>query len=145
VRVFEVADVAAILEMDVAKVKNWTIGRPLQIGPSVKSAAGSGSRNLYGEDDLYLMALANALSKSGMAANAIKLLIDTLPDDWRQMGILAAYRPGQWRKVKGQSEATKFTYAIGAARELPPGVQSWQMIDVRAIRDWVEGRLRDRD
>lgn len=76
--VFELGEIAKILGMSLTKAKNWTIGRPFTIEASIKTASGHGSRNLFSLDDLYLMGLANELSKTGMAANAIGKLVEIL-------------------------------------------------------------------
>lgn len=142
---FELGEMARVLEMPLTKAKNWTNGRPLWITPSIKAASGYGSRKLYSEDDLYLMAVADALSKSGMAANAIKLLLDALPTDWRKAEVLVAWRPGQWLapKPEEQTVAQRLAYRVErAGGELPPEVQTWQQINVSAIIGWVNERRK---
>ena len=76
-RVFELPDMAKILAVDFAKLKNWTNGRTgLVITPSVRPAGGTGKSNLYSVTDLYLMAVAREFSKAGFAANAIGKLTE---------------------------------------------------------------------
>jgi hypothetical protein len=69
-----------VLRMSPTKAKNWTVGRPFKLEPSIRTwrPAGQGSRNLYSLDDLYLMGLANELSKAGMAAKAIGKLVEAV-------------------------------------------------------------------
>jgi len=70
--VFELPEVAEILELDLAKAKNWSNGRTgLVIEPSVRKASGTGSRNLFSLNDLYLFGVAQAFSGAGFAAAAI--------------------------------------------------------------------------
>jgi hypothetical protein len=76
--IFELGEIAKILGMPLTKVKNWTIGRPLKIEASVKTASGQGSRNLFSMEDVYLIGLANELSKAGLAAKAIGKLIEAV-------------------------------------------------------------------
>src|ERR1700739_1976201 len=76
--VFELGEIAKILGMTLTKTKNWTVGRPFKLEPSIKPASGHGTRNLYSLDDVYLMGLANELSKVGMAANAIGKLVEAV-------------------------------------------------------------------
>src|SRR5215472_7257028 len=73
--IFELAEMASVLAMPLTKARNWTIGRPLSIPASVKTASGTGSRNLYAIEDVYLMGLANEFSKAGFAAKAIGRLV----------------------------------------------------------------------
>jgi hypothetical protein len=76
--VFELGEIAKILGMTLTKTKNWTVGRPFKLEPSIKSASGHGTRNLYSLDDVYLMGLANEVSKMGMAASAIGKLVEAV-------------------------------------------------------------------
>lgn len=75
---FEYSEMMRVLGMSSAKAKNWTVGRPFKIEASVHAASGQGSRNLYSLEDVYLMGIANELSKAGMAANAIGKLIEAV-------------------------------------------------------------------
>jgi len=77
-KVFELGQIAKILDMTPAKAKNWTIGRPFKLEPSIKAASGQGSRNLFSLEDVYLMGVANELSHMGMAAKAIGKFVEAL-------------------------------------------------------------------
>jgi hypothetical protein len=77
-QVFELGQMTKILGMTDAKAKNWTVGRPFKLEPSIRTASGQGSRNLYSVEDVYLMGVANELSHIGMAANAIGKFVDAL-------------------------------------------------------------------
>jgi hypothetical protein len=67
-----------VLGMSSTKAKNWTVGRPFKLEPSIRTARGQGSRNLYSLEDVYLMGIANDLSLSGVAAAAVGKLIAAL-------------------------------------------------------------------
>jgi hypothetical protein len=56
---FELGEIAKILRMSITKVKNWTIGCPFKLEPSIGTITGHGSRNLYSLEDMYLMGVAN--------------------------------------------------------------------------------------
>jgi hypothetical protein len=75
-RVYMLSQVAAILSIPATQVKNWTIGRPLTITPNLR-AQGTGSRNLYGDDDLYKFAIAAQLYADGLTARTIQSVLDT--------------------------------------------------------------------
>lgn len=78
-QVFELPQLAAILSLDLTKAKNWTNGRTkLVIEPSIQKAAGTGTRNLFSLEDLYLMGVAREFSKAGFAAQAIGRLIEAM-------------------------------------------------------------------
>ncbi len=68
---FEFRELISILGMSPSRAKNWTVGRPFKLEPSIRTASGQGSRNLYSLEDVYLMGLANELGHAGMAAGAI--------------------------------------------------------------------------
>ena len=76
--IFELGEIAKILGMPLTNVKNWVSGRPLEIKPSIKTASGHGSRNLFSLEDVYLLGLANELSKAGMGAKAIGKLVEAV-------------------------------------------------------------------
>jgi DNA-binding transcriptional MerR regulator len=136
--VFELGEIAKILGMPLTKAKNWTIGRPFTIEPSIKTASGHGSRNLYSLDDLYLMGLANELSKAGMAANAIGKLVEAVK----------AKFPGGLSDVETLfvSRGPKLAYRIETREDrVPADAVVRVVIDVRGLRDRIDrevARLR---
>lgn len=73
--IFELDEVATIVGMPKSLAKNWTIGRPLKITPSVRTALGKGSRNLYGLEDVLKMALAYEMSEAGLNAKLIQRVL----------------------------------------------------------------------
>jgi DNA-binding transcriptional MerR regulator len=78
-QVFELAEMAEILGLPLAKAKNWTNERTgLVIEPSIRKATGTGSRNLYSVEDLYLMAIAREFSRAGFAPAAIAKVLEAI-------------------------------------------------------------------
>lgn len=75
---FEFREMIDVLGMSPSRAKNWTVGRPFKLEPSIRTASGQGSRNLYSLEDVYLMGVANELSHAGMAASAIGELVAAL-------------------------------------------------------------------
>ncbi len=134
--VFELSEIAALLAMSAVKAKNWTAGRPFKIPASVRTATGTGSRNLYSIEDVYLMALANELSKAGFAAKAIGRLLDAV-DAKRlaEMDWLTVWRAG----------SLKF-YVHEGKTQPPEGVLLWHTVNVgrlvKLIDKAVERRQR---
>lgn len=94
------AEAAGILGIPATRVKNWTIGRPLKISPSI-GATGTGSRNLYDRCDLYRLAIAAQLGRDGFAARAIQSVLDQLGTAF-VASVFAVVTTGdghvQWRK-----------------------------------------------
>ena len=78
IQTFEFREMIAILGMSPSRAKNWTVGRPFKLEPSIRTASGQGSRNLYSLEDVYLMGIANDLSHLGMAAATIGELVAAL-------------------------------------------------------------------
>lgn len=96
-RAFQQGEVARILGMSVSQVKNWTIGRPLRVRPSVK-ARGKGSRNLYDVEDVYRMGLAKRLVDDGILTAAVARILRSLPDRFfLSYFAIITFRPGSVR------------------------------------------------
>ena len=133
--VFELGDIAKILGMPIAKAKNWTIGRPMTIEASIRTATGHGSRNLYSLEDVYLMGIANALSKAGMAAKAIGKLVGAIRTKFPNgLGAL---------DTLFISRGEKLTYRIETREDRFPSDTVVQLaIDVPALRATVDREVR---
>jgi hypothetical protein len=132
--VFELGDIAKILGMPIAKAKNWTIGRPMTIEASIRTATGHGSRNLYSLEDVWLMGVANELSKAGMAANAIGKVVGAvraeLPDGLGSVDTLFITR------------GEKGTYRIETRESrLPTDTVIRIAINVRRLRERVDRKV----
>jgi DNA-binding transcriptional MerR regulator len=98
--VFMLREVAEILGLPPTRVKNWTIGRPHTIKPSIR-AHGSGSRNLYDIYDLYRLAIVAQLSSDGFTADAIQLIMAELGNHFRASAlalVTSSGGPAQWKK-----------------------------------------------
>jgi hypothetical protein len=78
IQTFEFREMISVLGMSPSRAKNFTVGRPFKLEPSIRTASGHGSRNLYSLEDVYLMGVANDLSHAGMAAGAIGELVAAL-------------------------------------------------------------------
>ena len=120
--VFELSEMTTLLGMSVVKAKNWTAGRPFKLPASVRTATGTGSRNLYSIEDVYLMGLANEFSKAGFAAKAIGRLLEAVDAkrlaeaDW-----LTVWRGKNFNVVEGKNP--------------PESVPLWHTVDVgRLVR-----------
>jgi hypothetical protein len=83
-KVFFLSQAASVLEMSASLITNWTIGRPLRIVPQL-SAVGTGSRNLYGVDDLCKFSFAHQLSMDGYAPGAIQPILDSFGEEFASL------------------------------------------------------------
>lgn len=85
-QIFELSEVAELLHLSASTVKNWTIGRPLSIKPSIRASRGKGSRNLYSRNDVCVLALAAQLSRNGFALNTVQKVLKELRDKSHLLG-----------------------------------------------------------
>lgn len=94
--IYELSDVARFLGIDKSRLKNWTIGRPFKVRPSVRSATGKGTRNLFCLNDLYAFALVQHLNDAGVPILAIQGLLDKRDGDyfWKNQGWVLISRRG---------------------------------------------------
>jgi DNA-binding transcriptional MerR regulator len=131
VDVFEISDIAGILGMKPNTVKNWTIGRPIIVKPSIRTAMGHGKSNLYSVEDVYRFALANELHKVGMSPKRIAEVLDKLPEDLSKI---------QWIRIWRKKKELK----LRMDRDDPPeDVKVWQTIKLSAIIQEVDQRISD--
>jgi hypothetical protein len=122
---FDLIEMAELVGMKPAKVKNWTVGRPFTIHPSAYQATGRGSINLYSIQDVYLMAVAGEFSKAGFAAVAIGKFIESIQvkvPDIATAPILTVWR----RKAGGKFE-------IAEGRINPADAVLWITLDAPKI------------
>jgi hypothetical protein len=133
--IFELGEIAKILGMSLTKAKNWTIGRPLKLEASIRTATGQGSRNLFSLEDVYLMGVANELSHSGMAAMAIKKLVEALQGKFPD-GLAGA---DTLYVVRGE----KLTNRIETRQDrIPANTVVRLVIDVASLRIRIDDRVR---
>ena len=138
VQTFEFREMIRELGMSASTGKNWTVGRPFKLEPSIRTATGHGSRNLYSLGDVWLMGVANELSKAGMAANAIGKVV----------GAIRAKFPKGLGAVDALyiSRGDKGTYRIETREvRLPADSIVRIVVDVRRLRAGIDrevGRLR---
>lgn len=125
---FEFREMIDVLAMSPSRAKNWTVGRPFKLEPSIRTASGQGSRNLYSLEDVYLMGVANELSHVGMAAAAIGELVAALkgrfPDGLAGVDTLYVARgPNLTYRIETREDrlptqsVIRFTIKIGKLRD----------------------------
>jgi hypothetical protein len=97
--VYELADIANVLKIEKSRVKNWTIGRPFSVTPSVRISSGKGSRNLFSLTDLYCFALIKHLLELDAPVAAVQeMLASSLVSEdsfWLRRDWLVITRKGQ--------------------------------------------------
>jgi hypothetical protein len=146
--IFELAQVAAFVGAPESRVKNWTIGRPFRIRPTIREAAGTGRSNLYSREDLCLIALVNRLSEGGLAPPLIQDFLDYLegfPDvrgHLREMTGVAIV-VGEGGRLGGvQSWWAPKNRPAFLSKDPPPGVLGYFVINLRELWKQVDRRIR---
>jgi hypothetical protein len=128
---FEFREMIQVLGMSATRAKNWTVGRPFKIEPSVRTASGQGSRNLYSLEDVYLMGVADELSKAGMAGNAVGKLVTALKTKFpRGLGDVETLHI---------TRAANLAYRIETREDRVPADAVVRFtVDVRGLRDRID-------
>ena len=141
--IFELSEVARILEVPKARIKNWTIGRPLRITPTIRTASGKGTRNLYSVEDVYVLTLANQLNEDGFSPKAIQAVIKKVRPRAKLIGKyysqLVVSSPGRVLKIEFLSG--DLTVALSEALAGQAGVVSRYILDLKAVREWIDSRI----
>jgi len=129
-QVFEMSEVADIVGAKLATVKNWTIGRPLRIIPSIRIAEGAGRSNLYSLKDIYRFALANELHKAGMTPKRIgDILSKLVGEDLAEIVFIKIWHNGRGLTILKDS------------LDPPEGAKIWQIIDLTKIVHEIDDKL----
>jgi hypothetical protein len=132
---FEFREMIDVLGTSATKAKNWTAGRPFKLEPSIRTATGQGSRNLYSLEDVYLMGVANELSHAGMAAAAIGKVMATLqtkfPKGLAEVGTLFVAR-GPELSYRIESREDRF----------PADVVVQVVIYVKRLRERIDRQVK---
>jgi hypothetical protein len=131
-QVFELPEISKLLKVPFAKLKNWTNGRTgLVIEPSVRRAAGTGTRNLYSLDDVLLFALAREFSGAGFAAKAVGKFLEAIRKNRNtldQFAWITVWRPkpgGDFRIEEGHGRPEGAMLVINVnVRDLVRGVNA---------------------
>jgi len=133
----EFADVVRVLGISSTRLKNWSVGRPLKITPSVRASRGKGSRNWYGEADLYKLYLAMWLTDNGGFSPAV--IQQLLPQVEAELHASLAYPwlvvgdAGQWvEHFKTKREA------MNSQAATTPG---WYTINLQEVVNVVKNKI----
>ena len=136
-QVFELPQLAKILGLDLTKVKNWTNGRTkLVIEPSIQKATGTGTRNLFSLEDVYLMGVARELSRAGFAAQAISRLLEAIRPE---LGSYGRNSVVTFRRLK---PGGPFHLATGRTKP-DERATLWHVFEVGEVLRAIDGALED--
>jgi hypothetical protein len=130
-QVFEMSEVATIVGLNPSTVKNWTIGRPLRIAPSIRIADGRGRSNLYSLGDAYRFALANELQQAGITPKHIGEILGKLAgEDLAEIVWLKIWRIGRDLMISKDNANP------------PAGAKAWMVVDLPLIVHEIDEKLR---
>jgi hypothetical protein len=143
---FEISAVSRILNMPFTRVKNWTIGRPLAIKPSVRRAKGKGKSNLYAPEEVFLMAVANHLVNDGLGLDVVEEVVRKLTklESSGDVRYLLVYR-----ESKGRSFEVKRVQTLTNTCDLPillsekTGPASAYVLDLKRLRELVSASITE--
>jgi len=137
--IYELADVARFLGIDKSRLKNWTIGRPFKVRPSVRSASGKGTRNLFCVDDLYAFAVIQHLNDAGVPILAIQGLLDKHDGDyfWKDQSWILISRRGDHFVYEDPHEVSTNPLVLDPEQK----VICFYAVNVRLIQDAVQARI----
>ncbi len=76
--VFDRREIAEILEISPALVRNWSKGNPFQIEPSIRAPGRKGAANLYALEEVYLLGVAANLMEAGLQPRLTKKVLSYL-------------------------------------------------------------------
>ena len=148
ITVFELSEVAGLLHLSSSTVKNWTIGRPLSIQPSIRAEGGTGSRNLYGRDDVCLFALVTQLTRDGFATRTLKHVLEELAVlKEREGGLAPVLAHYSTLVISSPHERTKVQFLAGdlttaVHEQLREDVRGCYILDLTKLVKWVELRIK---
>jgi DNA-binding transcriptional MerR regulator len=142
IQIFELSEVADLLDLTPSTVKNWTIGRPLTIKPSIRASRGKGSRNLYSRDDVRVLALAAQLSRDGFAPNTVQKVLKELKGRSHLLGsplsALVISSSGGKPEIKFLSGGS---ITIGVYEQLRADLIGRYVLNLAKLVSWVDGRI----
>lgn len=144
--IFGLGEVARIIGAPPSRVKDWTIGRPLLIAPSVLAASGTGTRNLYSREDVYWMAMLKQLGEAGLATEVLSDVLRVRESEEQRGGqpflrhvtaLKITGRGGRLASVRwwtGDDPTPFFS-------RFPPGPPGEYMLDLRPLWKRVDRRI----
>ena len=148
IAVFQLSEVAQILGTTKSTVKNWTIGRPLKIEPSIRAAHGTGSSNLYSMGDLLLMALATQLNRDGFTTETIRKVLRAKEIQHKPELIGNGYStlvissPGGHLEAKFLAAQHSIGIVTGVHEALRAGVTGRYVLDLKALAQWIDQQIQ---
>jgi DNA-binding transcriptional MerR regulator len=141
IQIFELSEVADLLDLTASTVKNWTIGRPLSIKPSIRASRGKGSRNLYSREDVCALALAAQLSRDGFTLQTVQRVLKALKGRSELLG--SSYST---LVISGSGGQPKIDFlsgqiSIGVHEQLRADALGRYVLNLKKLVAWVESQI----
>jgi hypothetical protein len=144
IEIFELADIAAILGVEKSRVKNWTMGKPFSVRPSVRTSSGTGSSNLFSRNDVYVLALVERLNSAHVPSTEIQRMLEEkrgqLTDDsfWKDHYWVVIRRSGRevWFDFGFDAQST-----INITLDPQNDVTSFEAVNLQSLVEAVSTKI----
>jgi hypothetical protein len=125
VNIFDLSGLAKLAGVPLLQARNWTSGRPLRIRPSVQIPKAKRTRSLYGETEVFKLAIANRLRHGGVVFRAIRAVLDRIrPEDF-------VYGDAKW------------LFLVVSGDDIRPRAFTTKQVEEEIQRQLVSGELSD--
>jgi hypothetical protein len=128
--VLQAKDVGILAGLTENAVKQWTIGRPYKILPSVRHSTGKGMPNLYSLTDALRFAVARDLTGDGFQSRVIQRVLDSFDPSANTLLIT-----GMRIEFSHQSPLRCATEAVRYRESHEFVYLSFYVLDMKAIRE----------
>ena len=159
-RVFDRRQIAEILGVAPALIRNWSTGKPFRIEPSIRAPRKRGSANLYTLEDVYLFGIVARLSEIGIRPELLKAMVywvskhpELLDKNWRGLVTVAVGKGGVESRLQafpgkpvGDTPDSAWFFSRNQEKPLSAGVifkprDVWAEIDNQIAKLEKEGKL----
>jgi hypothetical protein len=141
----EFSEIPKLLNIKQWEVKNWITGRPFTIKASVKQARGSGSRNLYGMEDLWKFEIVRQAIKAGIRNDPINKVLERLQQDFELPDGLERLQNSAWLLIY-RKQNYEWSIQYGKPGDVHPTLEPGSLqllIDVPATKQKLKSALND--
>jgi hypothetical protein len=135
--VLQAKDVGLLVGLTEDAVKQWTLGRPYAIRPSIRLSTGKGIPNLYSLTDALRFAVVTQLTADGFQSHVIQRALSSF--DATAKTLLISRRVGGGEPEAWFSKLPMLRLARQEESKTRKFAQrSFYVLDVESLRDWLE-------
>lgn len=140
--VLQARDVGLLVGLTEDAVKQWTIGRPYKIRPSIRSSTGRGIPNLYSFSDAVRFAITKRLTSDGFQSDVVELAQTFFEDVGAHAKTLRISSEGRGGP-NVELSIDSFREIAKRETESRQVVRSFYLLDVASLREELEERLTE--